>query len=138
MLKGVRNTIIPHLTALFNESGEVPLDWKTSSVVPIPKTKKGVDNPCNYRPISLLSVVVSQLLEKHIFGIVQEHVMVTDQVPSTQWGFTPGRTTVENYGTSLTHIDVFSCYIRPLIDLTTPYLAHAPYTFLTCPCIAIL
>ncbi len=36
-----------------------------------------------------------------------------------------------NSGTKLTH----KCIL--MLD-TTPYLAHAPYTFLTCPCIAIL
>ena len=45
-----------------------------SSVVPIPKTPTNSENPSNYQLISLLSVV-SKLLEKHIYGLVFEHMV---------------------------------------------------------------
>ena len=96
MLKGVRHSIAPHLTALFNKSialGQIPQCWKTSMVVPIPKTTSELNKPGNYRPILLLSVV-SKMLEKHIFRIVQQHVFEEELMPQTQWGFPPGRTTV--------------------------------------------
>lgn len=64
-----------------------------SSVVPIPKTPTNSENPSNYRPISLLSVV-SKLLEKHIYGLVFEHMVDRNMLSQDQWGFTPGKSTV--------------------------------------------
>ena len=61
MLKGTAISIAPILTELFNlsiTSGKVPSKWKISSAVSIPKSSANVDNPSNYRPISLLSVVI--------------------------------------------------------------------------------
>ena len=69
MLKGTAISITPVLTELFNlslTSGRIPSKWKLSSVVPIPKSSGSADNPSNYRPISLLSVV-SKIMERHIF-----------------------------------------------------------------------
>jgi len=54
MLKHTASSIGPILMKLFNMSiraGKVPTAWKTSTVVPIPKSKDGAD-PSNYLPIS--------------------------------------------------------------------------------------
>ena len=96
MLKATASTIVPSLTTLFNLSikvGKIPQKWKISSVVPIPKTPTNSENPSNYRPISLLSVV-SKLLEKHIYGLVFEHMVDRNMLSQDQWGFTPGKSTV--------------------------------------------
>ena len=72
MLKGTAEAITPTVTHLFNlslKSGKVPEAWKTSSVVPIPKTHRPSDNLIDYRPISLLSTV-SKLLEKHVYKLL--------------------------------------------------------------------
>ena len=56
MLKGTAISIAQILTELYNlpiTSGKVPSKWKISSVVPIPKSSANIDNPSNYRPISL-------------------------------------------------------------------------------------
>ena len=55
MLKSTAHSIAPGLTELFNLSirtGRIPQQWKTSSVVPIPKSSTNTDDPRNYRPIS--------------------------------------------------------------------------------------
>ena len=68
MLKGTSHSIVPVLTNLLNlsiKTGKIPQKWKTSSIVPIPKSQTNTDDPCNYRPISLLPVV-SKLLERHM------------------------------------------------------------------------
>ena len=65
MLKGSAPSIACILTEIFNKSiisGDIPQSWKSSSVVPIPKSPN-TDNPSNYRPISLLSVV-SKVMER--------------------------------------------------------------------------
>ena len=56
MLKATTESITKGITTLFNksiESGEVPKDWKVSTVVPIPKGDDS-SKPSNYRPISLI------------------------------------------------------------------------------------
>ena len=56
MLKATTESITKGITTLFNksiESGEVPKDWKVTTVVPIPKGDDS-SKPSNYRPISLI------------------------------------------------------------------------------------
>ena len=96
MLKGTAEAITPTVTHLFNlslKSGKVPEAWKTSSVVPIPKTHRPSDNPIDYRPISLLSTV-SKLLEKHVYKLLWQHLNANGLVSDSQWGFCPSRSTV--------------------------------------------
>ncbi len=65
--------------------------WKTSAVVPIPKSKDTAD-PANYRPISLLSVC-SKMLECHISQILTSHLREVCSLSDNQWGFTPRKST---------------------------------------------
>ena len=64
-----------------------------SSIVPIPKSKSGLDNLANYRPISLLPIV-SKLLEKHIYSMVLKHLFEKKILSDDQWGFSSGKSTV--------------------------------------------
>ena len=71
MLKETVSSITPMITAIFNMSlstGTCPDSWKSSLIVPIPKSGDS-SNPGNYRPISLLPIV-SKLLEKHICDLL--------------------------------------------------------------------
>ena len=57
-------SIAPGITKLFNtyiQTGNIPVAWKISSIVPIP----GHTSASNYRPISLLPIL-SKLIERHI------------------------------------------------------------------------
>ena len=85
MLKNTALSIAPSVTKLFN------LSIKT--VIPIPKSSDNTDNPCNYRPISLLPVI-SKLLERHIYSVVWEHLTESEMLDGAQWGFTSGKSTV--------------------------------------------
>ena len=72
MLKCTAYAIEPSLKQLFNLSittGKFPTDWKFARVVPILKAGAR-DNPANYRPISLLSIV-SKILERDILNVMQ-------------------------------------------------------------------
>ena len=94
MLKSTAHSIAPGLTKLFNKSissGRMPLTWKTSSVVPIPKgdDKSSVKN---YRPISLLSII-SKLLERHMYWQIATHLEVYYPISLQQWGFQPKKST---------------------------------------------
>ena len=95
MLKATAPTIAKGVMILFNKSiqlGEVPKEWKTSSVVPIPKGSD-ICQPNNYRPISLLSVL-SKLLEKHLYKHIVRHIETAMPLSLQQWGFRSGRSTV--------------------------------------------
>ena len=95
MLKAVAFTISPSLTALFNLSlsnGIIPSEWKTSTIVPVPKGPNR-SSPSGYRPISLLPIV-SKTLEKHVSTLVRDHLAITTLISSSQWGFMPERSTI--------------------------------------------
>ena len=75
VLKLVASSIAPSVTVLFNNSiktGCFPILWKVSNIVAIPKSGDGKD-PCNYQPISLLSVL-SKVLERHVFCLLSEYL----------------------------------------------------------------
>ena len=57
MLTKTASSIYPVLTNLFNQSIQVPIAWKCSSVVPILKGSEDLSSPKNYRPISLLLII---------------------------------------------------------------------------------
>ena len=95
MLKATAPTIAKGVKILFNKSiqlGEVPREWKRSSVVPVPKSNDTCQTS-NYRPISLLSVL-SKLLEKHLYKHILKHIESTMPLALQQWGFRSGRSTV--------------------------------------------
>ena len=95
MLKHTATSIAPSLAKLFNISiklGRFPTCWKTSSVVPVPKSSKH-NEVANYRPISLLPVV-SKLLERHIHQAITTHLNEIRPLSNKQWGFQPGKSTV--------------------------------------------
>ena len=79
---------------LFNisiKNCELPYDWKLAHVTPIPKSNDKSD-PLNYRPISLLSILV-KLLEKHMYSKILEHLKDISFLSNKQWGFTKGKST---------------------------------------------
>ena len=74
-------------------TGLVPLDWKSSFIVPIPKLSPPSNSSSNYRPISLLCLI-SKLLEKHIHSILSDFCMSLELISPFQFGFLPQRSTV--------------------------------------------
>ena len=95
MLKATSASIASPLCHIFNLSistGLVPLGWKSSFIVPVPKSSPPSDSPSNYRPISLLCLI-SKLLEKHIHSILSDFCMSRDLISPFQFGFLPQRST---------------------------------------------
>ena len=72
-------------------TGTLPDNWKSSLIVPVPKTGDPT-NPDNYRPISLLPVL-SKLLKKHICDLLYEQFNISDQ----QWGFQSGKSATSEW-----------------------------------------
>jgi len=97
------------LSMIYNESiatGEVPEDWKLANITPL--FKKGKKNdPANYRPVSLTSVVC-KVLEGLIRVKLVEHLERSNMFSNSQHGFMAGRScltnlleTFENWTTAL-------------------------------------
>ena len=94
MLKETVLRVTPAVTQQFNISirlGELPEEWKTARVTPIPKSRDH-STPENYHPIMLLSVL-SKLLEMHIRNLLIDHLEKYYPLSACQWGFTQGRST---------------------------------------------
>ena len=88
------NTNEPFQSFDHMQVGKVPSKWKISSVVPIPKSSANIDNPLNYGPISLLSVV-SKIMERHIYSIVFEHLAERDLSLLHNGGFALGNSQLQ-------------------------------------------
>ena len=88
MLKATALSIAAPVTNLSISTGTFPTKWKLSSIVPIPKSSdKG--SPKNYHPISLLPLL-SKPLEKHICGLLSEHLQSSEPIHDSQWDFQQG------------------------------------------------
>ena len=95
-LKHTACSIAPSITNLFNLSlrvGRIPDKWKESVITPIPKSAAKSSDPGNYRPISL-TCLLCKLLEKHVYGLMYEHLAKCQELSNLQWGFRSGRSTV--------------------------------------------
>lgn len=85
------------LSLIFSKSleyCEIPEDWKLANVVPIFKkgSKKDV---CNYRPVSLTSLVC-KVLEKWIKVQIEKHITQFNLIKNSQHGFRKGKSCLTN------------------------------------------
>ncbi len=102
-LRDALPVITPHLRCIINTSivtGVFPTARKHSLVTLIYKTS-AADDPGNYRPISLLSIV-SKILEKIIATQLVNFLEYEQLICSTQHGFRPNFSTVTAL-TKITH-----------------------------------
>ena len=76
------------------DSSFVPADWRVANVTPI--FKKGDRSlPCNYRPVSLTSVVC-KVMESMVKDCVLKHLLDNDLLKLSQHGFLPNRSCITN------------------------------------------
>ena len=76
------------------ETGEVPVEWKRAEVVPIYKSGSK-EEPLNYRPVSLTSVVCKiceRVIKKNWIRFLEDRKLLSDH----QFGFRKGRSCVTN------------------------------------------
>ena len=79
---------------IFNSSlstGALRSDWKSSTIIPIPKTSPPSSSPTYYHPISLL-FLVSEALEHHLFDYLFNHI-THNLLSNRQFVFHPGFST---------------------------------------------
>lgn len=96
-LKEVRMEISQALTIIYNNSlssGKIPPDWKDAVVVPLFK-KGDRSEPCNYRPVSLTSIVC-KMLERIIKRRIIEHLAKNNIIGKSQHGFVNKRSCLTN------------------------------------------
>ena len=96
-LKNIVANIANPLCKLYNiclDEGFVPDEWKLAHIVPIYK-KGDAQCPCNYRPVSLTSVLC-KILERVIRDQILSFLFTTNRIPKNQHGFIPKRSTVTN------------------------------------------
>ena len=87
-------------------SGKVPEDWKLANITPL--FKKGKKNdPANYRPVSLTSVVC-KVMERIIKDHLVDHIEKAKVMSSCQHGFTVGRSCLTNL------LETFECWTTAL------------------------
>ena len=97
ILKECSNQLVDKIQSLIQLSllkGELPKDWKRANIVPIFKGGSR-ENPLNYRPVSLLSVV-GKLCETLVKDTWTEHLEKTEVLTSHQYGFRKGSSCTSN------------------------------------------
>src|SRR6218665_567494 len=76
------------------QTGDVPQEWRNALIVPLFK-KGNRSNPCNYREVSLTSVVC-KVMERIVKDNVVEHSNEYNVVKGSQHRFTRGRSCLTN------------------------------------------
>ena len=113
MLKETASSIAPSITNLFNCSirfGKLPIQWKTSMIVPIPKSTNFA-NPENYRPISLICILC-KLLERHMDNDGRASIGIFNTPVNHTMGFS--FSSINCYCTTFYHSGLaYSSRVRP-------------------------
>ncbi|KAK4824035.1 hypothetical protein QYF61_009626 [Mycteria americana] len=97
VLKELAEVLTKPLSIIYQQSwltGEVPADWRLANVTAIYK-KGRKEDPGNYRPVSLTSVL-GKLMEQIILSAITRHVENNQGIKPSQHGFRKGRSCLTN------------------------------------------
>jgi len=97
VLRELEAELAKPLSIIYQQSwltGEVPDDWRIASVTPIYK-KGWKEDPGNYRPVSLTSVL-GKIMEQFILSALTGHVKDNQEIRPSQHGFMKGRSCLTN------------------------------------------
>jgi len=90
------NVLAPHIAAMFKlfiTKAHIPRSWKEAKLTPIHK-KGPVTDPGNYRMIAV-SGTLYRLYANLLRSMIQDWCDQHNQLPDTQFGFYPGRSTLQ-------------------------------------------
>ena len=93
-LKDTLQDIAEPLTGLFNKcltTNSIPQQWRRSNITVLYKGKGRKDDPNSYRGIALENVLF-KLFSKILLRRIEHRLYAS--IPTTQYGFTPGRSTL--------------------------------------------
>ncbi|KAK4824360.1 hypothetical protein QYF61_013695 [Mycteria americana] len=96
VLRDLAEELAKPLSIIYQQSwltGEVPDDWRPANVTPIYKGWK--EDPGNYRPVSLTSVL-GKIVEQIILSALNRHVQAKQGIRPSQHGFVKGRSCFTN------------------------------------------
>ena len=123
VLQELADQLAAPITLLFSSSmatGEIPLHWKVANVTPI--FKKGDRNdPANYRPVSLTSILC-KLLERIVCEDIIAHLKTNNLIADQQHGFITGKSTVTNL---LEALDVWTEALSHNLPVDIVFLDYA-------------
>ena len=97
ILRECRDQLVEQIHNIIESSlqeGKVPSEWKCANIVPIYKGGNR-EEPLNYRPVSLTSVV-SKMCEKIIKERWMKYLVKENILTAKQFGFREGRSCVTN------------------------------------------
>ena len=131
VLKYCAEQLAPVFTPIFQSSLDqhtVPLLWKTSTIVPIPKIPRPLE-PKDYRPIALTSLVMKcfeKIMKTHILSQTQESLDVL------QFAYQPNRGVDDAIITLLhliyTHLETPQAHVKILfVDFSSAFNTIRPH-----------
>jgi len=96
-LRELSEELAKPLSIIYHQSwltGKVPDDWRVTNVTPIYR-KGQQEDPGNYRPVSLTSVL-GKIMERFILSALTAHVKDNQGIRPSQHGFMKGRSCLTN------------------------------------------
>lgn len=131
VLKQCAEELAPVYKTLFDKSvceHSIPVVWKTSTIVPVPK-KKEPQELNDYRPVALTSVAMKCLERLILQDIMQT---TANQLDSNQFAYRPNRGVEDSLITMLhkiyEHLDNVDAYVRVLfIDFSSAFNTIQPH-----------
>ncbi|VVC41929.1 Reverse transcriptase domain [Cinara cedri] len=121
-----------HLTHILNSIlrlSYLPIQWKVSLIILIPKPGKPPDTPSSYRPISLLPFF-AKLCEKMILKRISNIINDKKIIPCTQFGFQDKHSTIHQ---SYLEDRFFAVKVGSEISNLAPILAGVPQGAISSP-----
>jgi len=109
ILRKLAEVLSKPLSIIYQQSWlnrEVPHDWKLADVMPIYK-KGQKEDPGNYRPVSLTSVL-GKVMEQIILSAITQHVQDNQVIRPSQRGFIKGRSCLTNL---ISFYDKMTCLV---------------------------
>ena len=83
LIKDGSHALLTSLTSLFNKSilnHHLPADWKSARVTPIFKGTGSINEPCNYRPVSVMSHIskmFAKCINSQLLDYFENHELLT-------------------------------------------------------------
>ena len=123
MVKAFSETHMGVLTNIFNivlQSGHMPHEWVIGIIKPIYKNKDDINDPDNYRGITLLSCF-GKLLTSILNDRLATYINLNEMMSEAQTGFRKGYSTTDQIFTLKCIVELFLCQGRRLFCTFVDY-----------------